>query len=60
VINGYTCGNGTLTSPMNCIETCGDGFITHTEVCDDGNTVSGDGCLSDCSATEPGFNCDAN
>lgn len=28
--------------------TCGDGVIESTEVCDDGNTSSGDGCSSTC------------
>lgn len=27
------------------------------EACDDGNTVSGDGCKSDCSAIETGWEC---
>ncbi len=30
------------------IEQCGDGFLTVGEECDDGNTVSGDGCSSEC------------
>ncbi|MCC6336090.1 MAG: DUF4215 domain-containing protein [Myxococcales bacterium] len=33
----------------NCtIPRCGDGVFDAGEVCDDGNTVSGDGCSSDC------------
>ena len=38
-----------------CIENdCGDGLIHREagEICDDGNTVSGDGCRSDCWSTE--------
>jgi cysteine-rich repeat protein len=31
---------------------CGDGIIEPGEVCDDGNTVSGDGCSSTCDSTE--------
>ncbi|MGH0034192.1 MAG: DUF4215 domain-containing protein [Myxococcota bacterium] len=31
---------------------CGDGFLTGGEVCDDGNTASGDGCSNACE-TEP-------
>lgn len=27
---------------------CGDGQVTQTETCDDGNTVAGDGCNADC------------
>jgi len=33
----------------NCtIPRCGDGILDGGEVCDDGNTVDGDGCSSDC------------
>lgn len=35
---------------------CGDGLITGTEQCDDGNAVSGDGCSSSCQI-ESGFQC---
>src|ERR1700689_5033658 len=31
---------------------CGDGIIEGNEVCDDGNTVSGDGCSADCLSDE--------
>ena len=33
-----------------CQEICGDGvlFSSNHDVCDDGNTVSGDGCSSNC------------
>ncbi len=27
---------------------CGDGFVTGTELCDDGNTEDGDGCQANC------------
>lgn len=30
-----------------CSDICGDGFV-YLSACDDGNTVSGDGCSSDC------------
>jgi len=36
---------------------CGDGTLEGTEACDDGNTVSGDGCSADCTTVEPGYNC---
>jgi len=39
-----------------CVEVCGDGIITSTEVCDDGNRNNGDGCSSLC-MTEVNFNC---
>lgn len=40
-----------------CKETCGDG-IAGTFACDDGNTLSGDGCSSVCTI-EAGFTCPA-
>jgi fibro-slime domain-containing protein len=36
---------------------CGDIKVTGSEVCDDGNTKSGDGCTEDCSTVEPGYGC---
>ena len=35
---------------------CGDGMRMPSEACDDGNTISGDGCSASC-AIECGFNC---
>jgi fibro-slime domain-containing protein len=35
---------------------CGDGVLGGNETCDDGNTLSGDGCSSTC-AVEPGWTC---
>jgi fibro-slime domain-containing protein len=36
---------------------CGNGELTKDEACDDGNTVSGDGCANNCLSVEPGFSC---
>jgi cysteine-rich repeat protein len=36
---------------------CGDGAVEAIEACDDGNTVSGDGCDGAC-AIEPGYLCE--
>eukprot|EP00960_Hanusia_phi_P007827 223922-Hanusia_phi.AAC.4 len=36
---------------------CGDGIVTAPEECDDGNSVSGDGCSSTCQV-EQGWECD--
>ncbi|MEO6600591.1 MAG: myxococcus cysteine-rich repeat containing protein, partial [Polyangiaceae bacterium] len=36
---------------------CGDGTLTSDEACDDGNTVSGDGCSAVCLQVERGFSC---
>ncbi len=38
-------------------ESCGDGILGEFEVCDDGNTSGGDGCVADCSNVEPGYTC---
>lgn len=49
------CNKGFKIANQACEEVCGDGmkFILP---CDDGNTVSGDGCSSTCQI-EPGFAC---
>jgi fibro-slime domain-containing protein len=38
-------------------EGCGDGVIQSTEVCDDGNSSSGDGCGAECQHIEQNFAC---
>ena len=53
----WTSGLYTNTDQSQCIPHCGDGFRAGSEKCDDGNTSSGDGCLSDCSSVEAGFVC---
>jgi len=35
---------------------CGNGVINPNEACDDGNTVSTDGCTDTCTIT-PGYSC---
>ncbi|MBI4917251.1 MAG: DUF4215 domain-containing protein [Acidobacteria bacterium] len=40
-------------------EACGDGVIAGLERCDDGNTVSGDGCSADCRTVEYDVYCAA-
>lgn len=56
-------GTGTLVivhtsaAPTTPIKAgCGDGILLSTEECDDGNTVSGDGCSASCTI-ESGFQC---
>lgn len=39
------------------ISTCGNGVINTGEKCDDGNTISGDGCSSNCGMIETAFKC---
>ncbi len=48
------CVGGSPTAKDTCSHTCGDNFIVGTEECEDGNTVSGDGCSSSC-MKEAGF-----
>ena len=42
-----TCDHGACVSSG-----CGNGVVEPGEACDDGNTVSGDGCSADCRSTE--------
>jgi cysteine-rich repeat protein len=55
------------SSPDEPEERCGDGeptgagsenALVFAESCDDGNTVSGDGCNASCSQVEPGWMCE--
>ena len=41
----------------SCTNACGNGIKNSTEVCDDGDTDSGDGCAADCMSIEAGFVC---
>lgn len=43
-----------------CPDSNGDGYLDPEEACDDGNTISGDGCSSDCLTIEPGYECPTN
>jgi len=42
---------------VETLDRCGDGVLGETEACDDGNTVGGDGCSSDCRTVEFGYTC---
>ena len=39
-----------------CIEYCGNGKLTPSEACDDGNRLAGDGCNNQC-LVEPSYAC---
>ena len=52
---GYICSGGDETQADTCVEDCGDGIITPSEACEDGNSVGGDGCF-DCQF-ENGWTC---
>ncbi|CAI2372976.1 unnamed protein product [Moneuplotes crassus] len=58
------CSNGLYlndpSSPTECITKCSDGYRVDSEACDDGNTIEGDGCSSDCSEIEVGWKCDTS
>jgi len=58
--NGWACTESLYLSyfqKSTCTNSCGNGVRNSTEVCDDGNTASSDGCLNDCTAVEPGYVC---
>jgi cysteine-rich repeat protein len=44
--------NGACFGGVCLVAGCGNGQIEPGELCDDGNTVSGDGCSSDCKSLE--------
>jgi cysteine-rich repeat protein len=47
--DGTSCGNGMQCRAGSCVSSgCGDGVVSGTEECDDGNQVDGDGCNNDC------------
>ena len=54
---GQTIGGATQVATTQEPPVCGNGKLEAGEACDDGNTASGDGCLGDCSATEPNYVC---
>jgi fibro-slime domain-containing protein len=51
-----TCSAGGTATTGACSTVCGNGNVEAGEECDDGNTVSGDGCSSTCKK-EAGFTC---
>ncbi|MBN2527419.1 MAG: DUF4215 domain-containing protein [Deltaproteobacteria bacterium] len=53
-----TDGRDTDTEPKDTTG-CGNGVMEPSEVCDDGNNNSGDGCSAMCDAVEAGFFCTA-
>ncbi len=52
----FACGGSNGNNPDGGGGVCGDGKITGNETCDDGNTMSGDGCSASCQQ-EMGFHC---
>ena len=55
-VSGYLSMVDTKSNKIICIEICGDGVNLGEHRCDDGNTVSGDGCSSECQI-EQGYIC---
>ena len=57
---GWTCPKGVGNTGGSCtkvaVSVCGDGLRSASENCDDGNTLSGDGCSSTC-GPEAGWDC---
>ena len=54
---GFACSGGSITSKDTCASVCGDGLRVGDEACDDGNTVSLEGCSGDCVSIEDGYTC---
>jgi large repetitive protein len=62
---GYKCGSAGTECILRCGDTIRDdpeaGTLaapnTSQEKCDDGNTISGDGCQNDCLLVEAGYEC---
>lgn len=50
-------GGGGGCGGMPCGPLCGNGLIEPGEVCDDANTVPGDGCSGNCDAIENNYAC---
>lgn len=46
-----------LCQPNECGDSYINGSLPYSEVCDDGNHVSGDGCSADCKTVETGWYC---
>jgi len=44
---GYKIIQIAATQVYNCVEICGDGIVIN-DLCDDGNTLNGDGCSENC------------
>jgi cysteine-rich repeat protein len=45
-------GAGTCHDHVCLPDECGNQLVDHFEACDDGNTIAGDGCASDCRSNE--------
>ncbi|MGB5502050.1 MAG: DUF4215 domain-containing protein [Polyangiales bacterium] len=48
VATDITLADGGSTATTDCSATCGNGIVEPGEVCDDGNTTTGDGCGATC------------
>jgi len=46
-----------LCAPAPAAEVCGNGIVEGAEACDDGNTVSGDGCSATCTVESASAEC---
>lgn len=55
-VDGYAASTGSFTLDIQ-IDTafCGNGIAEAPEVCDDGNTIAGDGCAPDCTFESGGI-----
>lgn len=54
---GQTAFGTIVGGQTSVISVCGDGIIQSGELCDDANTMTGDGCVANCTTVEPGWAC---
>lgn len=50
-LGGWTLDDFCLMGWNGPVARCGDGALDHGELCDDGNSLDGDGCQADCTDT---------
>lgn len=54
IVDGNAGSDGDFTLDIDAVApVCGDGYVNTGEQCDDGNTMSGDGCSSTCQTEMP-------
>lgn len=54
---GFSCSRAGSSSSDDCYHVCGDGIKASIEECDDGNSISDDGCSQDCVLESTKFVC---
>ena len=55
--SGVSASGSVTPEPVVGEAECGNRIVETGEICDDGNTVSNDGCSADCKSVEEGYEC---